>query len=146
MRRLAVFICLLLPALGIAQVYSIDWSNVDGGGGTSTGAAYSVSGTIGQPDAGLVTNGVYSVSGGYWSVLNVLQTPGAPLLRIFVTGTNAVALSWPSPATGFVLQQNSDPATTNWTGVAQSPVDDGTNRVVSIQAPVGNRFFRLSHP
>ena len=32
--------------------YSIDWSTIDGGGGTSTGGVYTVSGTIGQPDAG----------------------------------------------------------------------------------------------
>ena len=44
-----------------AQTYSIDWSTIDGGGGTSTGGVYSVSGTIGQPDAGgPMTNGQYS--------------------------------------------------------------------------------------
>jgi hypothetical protein len=30
-----------------AQSYSIDWFTIDGGGGTSTGGVYSVSGTIG---------------------------------------------------------------------------------------------------
>jgi len=35
-----------------AQPYSIDWHKVSGGGGTSTGGVYSVSGTIGQHDAG----------------------------------------------------------------------------------------------
>ena len=34
-----------------AQSYSIDWSTIDGGGGTSTNGQYSLSGTIGQPDA-----------------------------------------------------------------------------------------------
>jgi hypothetical protein len=34
--------------------YSIDWSTIDGGGGTSTGGVYSVTGTIGQPDAGAI--------------------------------------------------------------------------------------------
>jgi len=32
--------------------YAIDWFTVDGGGGTSTGGFYSVTATIGQPDAG----------------------------------------------------------------------------------------------
>ena len=32
-----------------AQTYSIDWFKIAGGGGTSTGGVYSVSGTIGQP-------------------------------------------------------------------------------------------------
>ena len=30
----------LIPALGFAQSYSIDWYKVAGGGGTSTGAMY----------------------------------------------------------------------------------------------------------
>jgi len=34
-----------------AQSYAIDWFTIDGGGGTSTGGAYTVSGTVGQPDA-----------------------------------------------------------------------------------------------
>jgi hypothetical protein len=29
----------------------LDWFTIDGGGGTSTGGVYAVSGTIGQPDA-----------------------------------------------------------------------------------------------
>ena len=45
-----------------AHTYSIDWSTIDGGGGTSPGGVYSVSVTIGQPDAGgPMTNGQYSV-------------------------------------------------------------------------------------
>ena len=34
--------------------YAIDWSTVDGGGGTSSGGGYELRGTIGQPDASLV--------------------------------------------------------------------------------------------
>ena len=37
-----------------AQNYTVDWMTVDGGGGTSTGGVYSVTGTIGQPDAGVM--------------------------------------------------------------------------------------------
>jgi hypothetical protein len=39
--------CLRAPA----QSYLIDWYKVAGGGGTSTGSVYAISGTIGQPDA-----------------------------------------------------------------------------------------------
>ena len=42
----------MFTAMGFAQSYQIDWFTIDGGGGTSTGGVYSVSGTIGQPDAG----------------------------------------------------------------------------------------------
>lgn len=47
--------------------FSINWWTVDGGGGTSTGGTYTLSGTIGQPDAGTVmTGGSYSLTGGFW--------------------------------------------------------------------------------
>jgi hypothetical protein len=47
---------LLITLLGTmsslrSQNLAIDWSTIDGGGGTCTGGVYSVSGTIGQPDA-----------------------------------------------------------------------------------------------
>ena len=50
----AIAALVLLPvASGVrAQSYSIDWFKIAGGGGTSTGGVYSVSGTIGQHDAG----------------------------------------------------------------------------------------------
>jgi len=47
--------------------YDLSWSTVDGGGGTAlTGGAYRVTGTVGQPDAGLLTGGVYALGGGFW--------------------------------------------------------------------------------
>src|SRR5256885_960583 len=73
-----------------AQTFTIDWFTIDGGGGTSTGSVYSVSGTIGQPDANAqpLTGGNFSVVGGFWSLFSVVQTPGAPLLTIRLTSTN----------------------------------------------------------
>src|SRR5271166_1518915 len=78
--------------------YSIDWYKVSGGGGTSTGGVYSVSGTIGQPDAGAaMSGGNYSVAGGFWSLISVVQTPGAPTLSVTHSG-NSVIVSWPYPS------------------------------------------------
>ena len=42
---------IMMVAAASAQSYSIDWFTIDGGGGSSTGAIYQVTGTIGQPDA-----------------------------------------------------------------------------------------------
>ena len=48
--------------------YDLDWWTVDGGGATSSaGGSYSLSGTIGQPDAGTSTGGTYTLSGGFWT-------------------------------------------------------------------------------
>jgi hypothetical protein len=73
----------LISAIGFVQPYSIDWYKVAGGAGTSTGGVHAVSGTIGQPDAGTaMTGGSYSLTGGFWSLMSVVQTPGLPNLTI----------------------------------------------------------------
>ena len=47
--------------------YDLSWWTVDGGGGTSsTGGGYSLGGTAGQPDAGVLSGGVYALAGGFW--------------------------------------------------------------------------------
>jgi len=60
----------LLPALARAQSgggYDLTWSTIDGGGYTwSTGSGYSLGGTVGQPDAGVLSGGGYTLSGGFW--------------------------------------------------------------------------------
>ncbi|MDX2197788.1 MAG: hypothetical protein SF069_02320 [Phycisphaerae bacterium] len=59
----------VVAALGlVAQAqYAINWYTIDGGGGTSTGGTYILSGTIGQPDAGTMTGGTYALAGGFWA-------------------------------------------------------------------------------
>jgi hypothetical protein len=147
-RRLLAFILLLnAPLLAVAQSYSIDWFTIDGGGGTSTGGVYSVSGTIGQPDAGgPMTAGNFSVTGGFWSLLSVVQTPGAPVLTITLTPTNTAIVSWPSPSTGFLLQQNTNLNTPDWFTPIEQVVDNGTNKFITISPPGGSRFYRLFKP
>jgi hypothetical protein len=129
--------------------YSIDWSTIDGGGGTSTGGVYSVSGTMGQPDAGgPMTNGQYSLTGGFWS-LHAVQTPGAPLLTITLTSPNTAMVWWPSPSSGFTLQQNTNLNTTNWVTPPESVNDDGTNKFILVNPPTGirsHRVYRLFKP
>ena len=127
-----------------AQSYSIDWFTIDGGGGTSTGGVYSVSGTIGQPDAGAVmTGGNYALQGGFWSI-QAVQIPGAPLLSIARTTTNTVVVSWPSPSTGFQLQQNTNSiVSVNWSNTPGTIQDDGTTKTLIVNPPTGSRFYRL---
>lgn len=143
-------LCLLafvfcLPAS--AQNYSIDWHSIDGGGGTSTGGVYSVSGTIGQPDAGaLMSGGNYTLQGGFWAI-QAVQTPGAPLLSIARTTTNTVAVFWPSPSTGWTLQQNTNSiSSVNWSNAPGTILDNGTTKTLIVNPPTGNRFFRLYNP
>ena len=49
------------------QTYTLSWWTVDGGGGTfSTAGGYSLGGTAGQPDAGVLSGGGYTLGGGFW--------------------------------------------------------------------------------
>jgi len=147
-RAFAAALCLLAaPLFSHAQSYSVDWFTIDGGGGTSTGGVYSLSGTIGQPDANAqpLAGGNFSLIGGFWSLLAV-PTPGAPLLTIQLSTTNTAIISWPSPSAGFTLQQNSDLSTTNWIAAPQPVTDNGTNKFILVDPPTGNRFYRLFKP
>ena len=66
LKCLAIVCAGLFAMNAVAQNYSIDWYKFAGGGGTSTGEVYSVSGTIGRPGAGgPMTGGNYSVTGGF---------------------------------------------------------------------------------
>ena len=139
---------LLLVAFKLcAQPYSIDWYKISCGGGTSTGGVYAVSGTIGQADAsGAMSGGQYSVTGGFWSLISVVQTVGAPTLTVTHAGNNVV-VSWPSPSTGFQLEQNANLAAANgWTTTGFSIADNGTTKSITIPSPTGNLFFRLKNP
>jgi hypothetical protein len=130
----------------LAQNYSIDWYKVAGGGGVSSNEQFTVTGTIGQPDAGgPLTGGNYSVAGGFWALF-ATQTPGAPLLRIFLTTTNTAIVSWPSSSTGFSLQVNTNLNTAAWGAPAETVTDDGTQKFIIVNPPTGNRFYRLFKP
>ena len=146
MKKLILLLGLLLPAFSQAQSYSIDWYKIAGGGGTSTGGVFTVTGTIGQADAsGAMTGPGYSLTGGFWS-LYAVQSPGAPVLDIKLTTTNTAMVYWPSPSTGYNLQVNTNLATTNWVTPAESVTGNGTIRYIIVNPPTGNQFFRLKSP
>ena len=129
------------------QSYSIDWYKISGGGGTSTGATYQVSGTIGQPDASqqAMTGGNYSLVGGFWAVYAV-QAPGAPYLWVMRTTTNTVCVWWGVSGTSWQLQATNSLASPGSGWTACSYVTNGANCVYVESSPIGNRFYRLKHP
>jgi len=147
--RPPLLVALLLSTVCVqAQNFAIDWFTIDGGGGTSTGGVFAVSGTVGQPDASpqSLSGGSFSLAGGFWSLVAV-QTPGAPQVTItFNPQLSTVTVAWPSPSTGFLLQQNTDINTANWVTAPQSVSDNGTHKFIIVNPPAGNRFYRLFKP
>ena len=144
---LSVVVLALAVFAGDAQDYAIDWWTVDGGGGTSTGGVYGLSGIIGQPDAGRMSGGTFTLVGGFWGVVGAIQTPGGPVLSVVLTN-GGVIVSWPRPAEGWVLDEVAAlvaaPGSNGWTQVAMAYVTNATEIQVAVPPPVtGNRFYRL---
>jgi hypothetical protein len=81
---------LILAALVFASVgvgdYKIVQHTIDGGGGTSAGGQYVLSGTIGQPDAGYSEGGNYELLGGFW--------PGGPFCFVGFEQFSTFAEYW----------------------------------------------------
>ena len=71
--RLLLLLCLLLvvsvPVIASSGgSFDLSWETLDGGGGTSSGGSYALSGTIGQADAGgPLSDGDYTLNGGFWA-------------------------------------------------------------------------------
>jgi hypothetical protein len=147
-KLIIIFGVLLIPACLRAQAqYSIDWFKLSGGGGTSTGGVYTVGGTIGQPDAGTLSGGNYTLQGGFWGMVSAIQTPGAPYLHLVHTN-GVVTVYWEKTAAGFVLDQA--PTLTGspplWSQVPSSQYQTNAEHcfiTVTAPLPSANRFYRL---
>ena len=137
--QLLAFACGL--SVAVAQ-YAIPWWKVAGGGGTSTSGVFTVSGTIGQPDAGWpMTNGQYSVTGGFWAWPTLIQSPGAPTLHLTNAAPGFATLWWTPPTPGYVLQETPSLTPATWTNAPS-----GTNNPVSVPAGRPMKFYRLQKP
>jgi beta-glucosidase len=91
----------------------------------------------GSSDEGLIT-GIYK---------NKANPNGlSPLLTIAFLGTHSAVISWPSPSAGYVLQQNPDLTTTNWSNFSGTVNDDGVNKRVTNNPSTNHMFFRLVFP
>jgi hypothetical protein len=77
--------------------------------------------------------------------VTLLELP-PPSLAIRRTPTNTVVVSWPSPSTGFGLQQNGTLAAGSWAAAAEPVTDNGTNKFIIVNPPTANRFYRLFQP
>lgn len=97
---------------------------------------------IGAPD-----DDAGAANAGSVYLFSVPSQPIAPSLSIHLTSSNTVAISWPSPSTGFVLQRNTNGVSSvNWSNVTTTVQDDGTTRSISVSPSAGACFYRLFKP
>jgi hypothetical protein len=127
---------LLIPFSLSAQNYKIDWFTIDGGGGTSSGGPYTLSGTIGQPDAGALAGGNFSLVGGFWGGAFAVQQVGSPTLSIQRAGAN-VTISWDPNSPGFILQESTSLSPASWSNVP------GAVNGVTLPTSAQTKFYRL---
>jgi len=88
--------------------WAITSSTLDGGGASSTGGVWKVTGTIGQADASTqkATSGGWAVAGGFWP--GAVAVPGGPMLALFPLDAANVTIAWTAAAVGYQLQYSTD--------------------------------------
>jgi hypothetical protein len=85
------------------------------------------------------------LTGGFWSLVSVVQAAGLPNLTITHSG-NSVIVSWPNTAS-CTLQQTSHLAPPpGWTATSYATSTNSGTISITITPPTGNLFFRLAHP
>ena len=149
----ALLLGLLFQTVAPAQVYSIDWYRIAGGGGTSTDGFYAVTGTLGQSEAGVtMDDGIFSLTGGAQFESAGSDLPPIPLRIVRLTpfvnpgGVREVHIAMVgTPGHAFQLQFISELAPTIlWAdlGVHVLASDQGIIDFVDPDPP-GVRFYRV---
>ncbi len=100
-----------------------------------------------QPDGKVLIGGDFTTVNGVLRlyVARLFGNSIAPALNITQSG-DFMIVSWPSAATGFVLQQSIDLKKPNWTAPPETVTDTGTTKSISVSPAPGSRFFRLYKP
>jgi hypothetical protein len=66
-----------------------------------------------------------------------------PQLTLARTAPDTLTISWPSPLTGWNLEQNTTLAGGTWTTPPEPIDDNGTTKSITVNPATGSRFFRL---
>lgn len=56
--------------------FDLSWHTMDGGGGVCSGGGFVLDATIGQPDAGEMSGGGFTLTGGFWAGATVVVCEG----------------------------------------------------------------------
>jgi len=106
--------------------------------------------TATNPNPILAFHGVAGINGiaAPSSILvdNVSVTLLIPPLNVHFTKPNTLAFNWTSATAAYRLQTNSSFLTTNWVTMTNVPVTVGSSNQITLPAPAGNRFYRLTLP
>ncbi len=122
---------------------------IPGGGSTLTSPRFTLTGTIGQPEASprlVSTDGRFTLAPGFWGDYSVVQQPNLPLLTIRRGATGFFVLAWPIDTANATLEQSLDLTPSSWTTVTTRVIDTATEHTVTVPINAPKKFFRLSVP
>jgi hypothetical protein len=75
-RAYAIASVMLAGATVAHSAFDLRWYTFDGGGtGAAAGGSFVLAGTVGQPDAGKMSGGGFTLTGGFWAVSGAGSTP-----------------------------------------------------------------------
>jgi hypothetical protein len=133
----------LVPGL-LRGEFRIDWWGFGALAGPSTGGGWGLAGRA-DNSSGTASGGPFALTGGYWSIIATVPTPGSPQLTV-ERAESGVRLSWPRSAEAFTLEESPTllgTAATPWTASAHARETNATRISVTVPLPVGSRYFRL---
>jgi len=145
-RTLLVFIVLVISrSAAEADPFNVTDFSIEGSGGTSRGGTFVVTGVTGEPAAGVMTGGEFTLQGAWQPAP---PESSFPLIGVqYDPAAGNLAISWPTTATGYLLQSNPDPGNPGgWTDIPTTPVVVGGNLEVVIQTELQLQFYRLRKP
>ena len=88
-----------------------------------------------------MTNGQYSVTGGFWALPTAVQVTGAPTLTIVPAAPGNATISWTPNTPGFVLQQTAVLSPANWTNAPS-----GATNPITVPTALPTQAYRLYKP
>lgn len=131
------------PQSQAVDSFSMDWFTVDGGHAAMTGGTFTLSATAGQADAGLPTlaSGEQFLKGGFWAQDFTALGGVVPSLRIQLSGTSELWLSWYPDTPGFSLQESGSLLPDSWGAILPF-----TSNPTTLPVPSSPHFYRLIRP
>lgn len=146
MKKLFLALIVLLPIAGYAGDFVIDSHTISPGGTISSGGNFGLTGTIGQPDAGKLSGGNFTLDGGFLSGVVLVQTENAPQLSIQLNGGTAI-ISWSTVgSTGYILEESVNLTSPSpWNTSGSAIITSGSTKNATVPAS-GIKFYRLRKP
>jgi len=124
-------------------LYDLIRTGPTGRDGTNYSTTYTVS--TNETLIFVVPDYLLSDNSGGVSVLVSPATPVIPVVLAIVPDAGNVTLEWPTNASGYNLQAETNLASGAWDFVTNSPFTLGTNFAVTLPISATNQFFRLLH-